>query len=345
MAIIINNDGDRIVSTLGDRDNLVKFDGMKVTVIDTAGDVNTGNTGKASYQWYAVTSTWLLVWKENSDNLQFVTESLLISSAGTVTASHVPQSGMVWGVTVQDQSNPLVPIIIADVNPTIFGNSLDIGSLDFTGKTLVFTYGYGLVQAAVTAILSGGGISSADLALKANQATTYTKAESDASIQAIVGAAPAAMNTLVEIAAQLASDETAAAALVNTVALKAPIASPTFTGAVSDTNTDGVVYKLRSVPQRTKNSAYALVAGDNGTNINITTGGITIPSNVFVAGDIISIYNQSGSTQAISWTGGTMYLMGTTTPKTSLSLAGRGGLTIMFVTGGSSPEMVVSGNV
>jgi len=71
------------------------------------------------------------------------------------------------------------------------------------------------------------------LNLKANQATTYTKIESDARIQSVVGAAPAALDTLVEIAAQLASDESAAGALTTAVSLKAPLASPTFTGTIS----------------------------------------------------------------------------------------------------------------
>jgi hypothetical protein len=71
------------------------------------------------------------------------------------------------------------------------------------------------------------------LDLKAPQSTTYTKTETDTRIQAVVGAAPLALDTLVEIAAQLASDESAAAALTTAVSLKAPLASPTFTGTVS----------------------------------------------------------------------------------------------------------------
>jgi hypothetical protein len=71
------------------------------------------------------------------------------------------------------------------------------------------------------------------LDLKANQATTYTKTETDSRIQAVVGAAPAALDTLVEIATQLANDESAVTALTTTVSLKAPLASPTFTGTVS----------------------------------------------------------------------------------------------------------------
>jgi hypothetical protein len=114
---------------------------------------------------------------------------------------------------------------------------------------------------------------------------------------------------------------------------------------------DGIVSdvsgNLRSIPQVSKSAAYTLVAGDNGKNINITTGGITIPtSSVFIAGDVISIYNRSGSAQNISWSGGTVYSSGTSAAKSSpLSLAARGIATIMFVTGGTSPEIVVSGNV
>lgn len=60
-----------------------------------------------------------------------------------------------------------------------------------------------------------------------------TNAEVDSRIQAVVGAAPAALDTLVEIAAQMATDQTAASALTTAVSLKAPLASPTFTGSAS----------------------------------------------------------------------------------------------------------------
>jgi hypothetical protein len=169
-------------------------------------------------------------------------------------------------------------------------------------------------------------------------ATKATPAEVTTAIQAVVGAAPAALDTLQEIATQLAANETAATALTNVVSTKAPLASPTFTGTVSDA--DG---KLRAVPQSNKTSAYTLVAADNGKNINITTGGITIPNSVFQAGDIVSVYNQSGSAQNVAWSGPTVYAAGTSAAKSSpLSLSARGVLTIMFVT---ASEVVVSGNI
>jgi len=258
------------------------------------------------------------------------------------------------------------------------------------------------------------------LDLKADKSTTFTKTETNAAIQAVVGAAPAALDTLQEIAAQLATDESAASALTTAVSLKAPLASPTFTGTVSGitatmvglgnvnntadsakpvstaqqtaldlkanlaspaltgtptaptatagTNTTQVATtafvlanavaqttvntvtgrvqdsdgNLRSIPQVAKTSAYSLLASDNGKNINITTGGVTL-TNALAAGDVVSIYNQSGSAQNISWSGLTVYLAGTSTAKTSpLSLSARGVLTAMYV---SATEIVVSGNV
>ncbi|MFI3135534.1 MAG: hypothetical protein QX197_02030 [Methylococcaceae bacterium] len=68
----------------------------------------------------------------------------------------------------------------------------------------------------------------------ASQATTYTKNETNSAIQAVVGAAPAALNTLAEIATQLASDESAAASIVTLVGTKAP-QSTTYTKTQVDT--------------------------------------------------------------------------------------------------------------
>jgi hypothetical protein len=65
----------------------------------------------------------------------------------------------------------------------------------------------------------------ASLALKAEKNETYTKTETDGRIQAIVGAAPAALDTLQEIAAQLANDESAVSALTGVVSTKADAAS------------------------------------------------------------------------------------------------------------------------
>jgi hypothetical protein len=54
------------------------------------------------------------------------------------------------------------------------------------------------------------------------------------------------------------------------------------------------------IPANTQTAAYNLDPSDAGKHINITTGGVTVPSNIFSVGDVISIYNNSGSNQTIT---------------------------------------------
>lgn len=88
---------------------------------------------------------------------------------------------------------------------------------------------------------------------------------------------------------------------------------------------------LRTIVQNSKTSAYTLVVGDCGKHISITTGGVTVPSGVFSAGDVISIYNNSASNQTITQGASvTMYLAGTATTG-NRTLAQRGLCTVMCV--------------
>ena len=71
----------------------------------------------------------------------------------------------------------------------------------------------------------------------------------------------------------------------------------------------------RGLPQLTKTASYTLALADAGKHISITTGGIIIPANASVAfpiGTIITIYNNSGSTQVLSITTDTLRWAGTT---------------------------------
>jgi len=57
---------------------------------------------------------------------------------------------------------------------------------------------------------------------------------------------------------------------------------------------------VRAIPQNSQTSAYSLAAADAGKHISITTGGVTVPSGVFSAGDAVTIFNNSGSNQTIT---------------------------------------------
>jgi hypothetical protein len=85
----------------------------------------------------------------------------------------------------------------------------------------------------------------------------------------------------------------------------APLSSPTFTGTLAGANasfsgsaSDGKG-SLRSIPLNSQAAAYTLVLADAGKCISITTGGVTVPSGIFAAGDAITIFNNSTSNQSI----------------------------------------------
>ena len=52
---------------------------------------------------------------------------------------------------------------------------------------------------------------------------------------------------------------------------------------------------LRAIPENATTSAYTLVAADRGKCVTNTSGGVTIPYNVFASGDAVTIVNHSGS--------------------------------------------------
>jgi hypothetical protein len=119
--------------------------------------------------------------------------------------------------------------------------------------------------------------------------------------------------------------------------------SITLGGSVTSVATgatiDGVVIGYRNIPRST--TTTTMTAADVGKCIAVTAG-IALPNNstTFAAGDSISIYNNSGSSIAITQgTTITLYLAGTATTGTR-SLAQRGIATIWF---NSSTDAVISG--
>ena len=80
--------------------------------------------------------------------------------------------------------------------------------------------------------------------------------------------------------------------------------------------------------------------GDVGKYINITTGGVTVPASVFSSGDVVSIFNNSGSNQTITQGASvTMYLAGSATTG-NRTLSQYGLTTVLCV---ASNTFVISG--
>jgi hypothetical protein len=129
-------------------------------------------------------------------------------------------------------------------------------------------------------------------------------------------------------------------------------ASPTFTGtltaatisATGNVSTSGGTVSdskgdVRQLPINNQTSAYVLVASDAGKTISITTGGVTVNTGIFSAGDNITIYNNSGSSQTITQGTATIRQAGTANTG-NRTLAQYGVCTLLCVASGT---FVISG--
>ena len=118
----------------------------------------------------------------------------------------------------------------------------------------------------------------------------------------------------------------------------------TGTSATITTILDGVG-NVRNIPSAgaAKTSNYTLAITDIGEFVTIgASGAITVPNDIFAAGNAVSVYNDTSSNATISLTITTAYIGGTDTDKASVTLATRGITTILFV----NPSLcVLTGNV
>jgi hypothetical protein len=106
-------------------------------------------------------------------------------------------------------------------------------------------------------------------------------------------------------------------------------------GIIKDANGN-----VRTIPNNNKTTSYTLTANDIGELINITTGGVTVPASVFSAGNSVTIYNNSGSSQTITQDTGTTLRLAGTASTGNRTLAQRGLTTVLCI---GTDEFVISG--
>jgi hypothetical protein len=152
---------------------------------------------------------------------------------------------------------------------------------------------------ALKAPLASPALTGTPTAPTANAGTNTTQIATTAfvtgAVADLIASAPGALNTLDELAAALGDDANFASTVTNSLALKAPIASPTFTGTVTVAAsgiafTDGTQTK-EGVPSRTtisqKTDSYTLSSlTERDTLIEMgkaTAQTVTIPTNATVA--------------------------------------------------------------
>lgn len=114
-----------------------------------------------------------------------------------------------------------------------------------------------------------------------------------------------------------------------------------FSGAVTSTaSISDSKGNVRDLPQNARTSSYTLVGADAGKHVSITTGTITVPASIFSVGDVVTIFNNSGTSRTLTTSAVTAYLAGTATAKSSFTLAARGICTMLCV---NSDTFVISG--
>jgi len=151
----------------------------------------------------------------------------------------------------------------------------------------------------------------ADKPVSTAQATAISTAKSEAiadataQVNAVIASAPAALNTLDELAAALGDDANFATTVTNGLAAKAPINAPTFTGLVTVAASgvafpDGTQTKVGVPSITTFGSSFAatgtLAAGEQDKFIPVAGAvTITLPATGYSTGQSIDFYQASGT--------------------------------------------------
>jgi len=268
---------------------------------------------------HGIADTLLLATKSYADTASSTAQTAAIAAADTALGVHTADTTNVHG--------------IADTS--LLATTANVATAKSEAITAAGTAADTKVSTAVAALTkSSVGLANVDNTadsakpVSTAQASAIATAKSEAiadatsQVNALLTGAPAALNTLDELAAALGDDANFASTVTTNLALKAPLASPTFTGTVTVAAagvafTDGTQTK-EGVPSRTpiiqKTAAYtlsSLTERDNLIEVSSASAvAVTIPADATVnypVGTSIDIL-QSGTGQ--------------------VSIAGAGGVTV-----------------
>jgi hypothetical protein len=185
--------------------------------------------------------------------------------------------------------------------------------------------------------LSGGGSLSSNVQIDVNIAAAPSGLIFVGDSLGIDGTALAAAN-----AAQASGN----AALVSAAA-RLPLTGGTLSGPLTASgflSASGTVFdtagNVRNIPANPQSSLYLVQSSDNGKYVSVASGTVRVPSGVFTAGQVFSIYNDSAGTQTISGSAGTTLRQAGTTNTGVRSVAAYGICTALCV---GSETFVITG--
>jgi hypothetical protein len=265
------------------------------------------------------------------------------TSIGNVTATEI---GYVDGVTsaIQTQIDLKAPLANPTFTGTVAGitkSMISLGNVDNTADSAKPVSTAQQTALDLKANIASPALTGTPTAPTANVATNTTQIATTAFVRAevaaLVNSAPATLDTLGEIATSLANNATLSTTLTDAIALKAPLASPTFTGTVTlPANTvtstmiaEGTIVnadisataaieqnKIADTILNQQAASYTLVLADKNKMVEISNASantLTVPPNSSVAfpvGSTITIL-QTGAGQCTLTAGAGVTVNGT----------------------------------
>jgi len=239
-----------------------------------------------------------------ADTAELVTQTQLTNaiSGATVDQSALAGLGLDWNASTDKFDIESTHITAA--TQTALDLKAPLANPTFTGTVAGVTKAHvGLANVDNTAD-SAKPVSTAQATAIAT-AKSEAIADATAQVNAVIASAPAALNTLDELAAALGDDANFATTVTNGLAAKAPINAPTFTGLVTVAAsgvafTDGTQTKVGVPSITTFGSSFAatgtVAAGEQDKFVPVAGAvTITLPATGYSTGQSIDFYQASGT--------------------------------------------------
>jgi hypothetical protein len=298
-------------------------------------------TGNGSTVLYAFTFPYLETTDIKVSLNGTVTTAYTLANATTVQFNTAPANGAAIRIYRQtDDTNPSSTFYPGSAirSQDLNDNFTQILYVSQETQTYAASTDASAIQGQVTAAVNTANTANANAttALSTANAASATANGIAATANTALSTAQAAETTANGISATANTALSTANSASTTANAALARSGGTMTGAINFAS--GQAYP--QIPQNARTSAYPLVASDAGKHVSITTGGITIPSGVFAVGDAISIYNNSGTSQAITQGASTTVRLAGSAATGNRTLGQYGLCTILCV---ASNTFVISG--